>query len=166
MTGGGGRIGSPAYRESLLQSDDFTGLEEDVGRYDLLLLVKLELRVETLVLHERRTLELSLLAQVLLAILRGLHLLQHLVLRTWQLLVLLRRASVLQLRRHHRILRGMRRVLQLLWPQLPQPKTPGIAYTTGPASGKGNDSRVSNQGGLYKGAADDDRDWKKSRESH
>lgn len=40
MTGGGGRIGSPAYRESLLQSDDFTGLEEDVGRYDLLLLVK------------------------------------------------------------------------------------------------------------------------------
>ncbi len=36
----GGRIGSTRLRETLEQSQDFTGLEEDTNRYDLLLLVK------------------------------------------------------------------------------------------------------------------------------
>jgi len=36
----GGRISSPKLRKSLEQSQDFCGLEEDVNRYDLLLLVK------------------------------------------------------------------------------------------------------------------------------
>lgn len=37
---GGGRIASPAYRQSQQQAIDFTGLEETVDRYDLLLLAK------------------------------------------------------------------------------------------------------------------------------
>lgn len=37
---GGGRIASDRYRESLQICDDFTGLEENTNRYDLLLLVK------------------------------------------------------------------------------------------------------------------------------
>jgi len=37
---GGGRIASPAYRQSLAQCEDFSGLEENINRYDLLLLVK------------------------------------------------------------------------------------------------------------------------------
>lgn len=37
---GGGRVSSPAYRQSLIRSDDFTGLEEGIDRYELLLLVK------------------------------------------------------------------------------------------------------------------------------
>lgn len=37
---GGGRIASPAFRHSLQQCADFTGLEETTNRYDLLLLVK------------------------------------------------------------------------------------------------------------------------------
>jgi replication initiation protein RepC len=37
---GGGRVSSPAYRQSLTCSDDFTGLEEGIDRYELLLLVK------------------------------------------------------------------------------------------------------------------------------
>jgi len=36
----GGRIASPKLRETLEQCEDFTGLEEGVNRYDLLLLVK------------------------------------------------------------------------------------------------------------------------------
>ena len=36
----GGRISSPKLRKSLEQAQDFCGLEEDVNRYDLLLLVK------------------------------------------------------------------------------------------------------------------------------
>ncbi len=36
----GGRIGSPMHRQSYEQSEGFTGLEENVNRYDLLLLVK------------------------------------------------------------------------------------------------------------------------------
>ncbi len=36
----GGRISSDAYRASLGLSDDFSGLEENVNRYDLLLLIK------------------------------------------------------------------------------------------------------------------------------
>lgn len=36
----GGRIASPRLRESIEQCEDFTGLEEGVNRYDLLLLVK------------------------------------------------------------------------------------------------------------------------------
>jgi replication initiation protein RepC len=36
----GGRISSPKLRKSLEQSQDFCGLEEDVNKYDLLLLVK------------------------------------------------------------------------------------------------------------------------------
>ena len=36
----GGRISSPELRHSLAQSENFTGLEHDVNRYDLLLLVK------------------------------------------------------------------------------------------------------------------------------
>jgi len=36
----GGRIGSSTLRHSIGQSQDFTGLEENVNRYDLLLLVK------------------------------------------------------------------------------------------------------------------------------
>jgi len=38
--GRGGRIGSSALRVSIEQSHDFTGLEQNVNRYDLLLLVK------------------------------------------------------------------------------------------------------------------------------
>ncbi len=37
---GGGRVSSPAYRQSLIRSEDFTGLEEGIDRYELLLLVK------------------------------------------------------------------------------------------------------------------------------
>lgn len=37
---GGGRIASPAFRQSLDQCEDFTGLEEKTNRYDLLLLAK------------------------------------------------------------------------------------------------------------------------------
>lgn len=37
---GGGRVSSPGYRQSLELSEEFAGLEEDVDRYDLLLLVK------------------------------------------------------------------------------------------------------------------------------
>jgi hypothetical protein len=37
---GGGRVASPEYRQSLALCDDFVGLEENVDRYDLLLLVK------------------------------------------------------------------------------------------------------------------------------
>lgn len=37
---GGGRIASPQYRQSLSYCDDFTGLEANVDRYELLLLVK------------------------------------------------------------------------------------------------------------------------------
>lgn len=37
---GGGRIASEAYRASLTQCDDFTGLEAGTNRYELLLLVK------------------------------------------------------------------------------------------------------------------------------
>lgn len=37
---GGGRIASPAYRQSLSYCDDFTGLESNCDRYELLLLVK------------------------------------------------------------------------------------------------------------------------------
>lgn len=37
---GGGRVASAAYRYSLDQCEDFSGLEEGVNRYDLLLLVK------------------------------------------------------------------------------------------------------------------------------
>ncbi|WP_158261033.1 MULTISPECIES: plasmid replication protein RepC [Pirellulaceae] len=37
---GGGRVSSPQYRQSLQFCEDFQGLEEDVNRYDLLLLVK------------------------------------------------------------------------------------------------------------------------------
>jgi len=37
---GGGRIASDRYRQSLDLCDDFTGLEENTNRYDLLLLVK------------------------------------------------------------------------------------------------------------------------------
>jgi len=37
---GGGRIASDAYRKSLADCEDFTGLEENTNRYDLLLLVK------------------------------------------------------------------------------------------------------------------------------
>lgn len=37
---GGGRIASPAYRQALTQCEDFTGLQDSVNRYDLLLLVK------------------------------------------------------------------------------------------------------------------------------
>ena len=40
MKGRGGRISSPELRHSLTQSENFTGLEQDVNRYDLLLLVK------------------------------------------------------------------------------------------------------------------------------
>ena len=36
----GGRIGSSSHRKSYAQAEDFTGLEENVNRYDLLLLVK------------------------------------------------------------------------------------------------------------------------------
>ncbi|MCP4366722.1 MAG: hypothetical protein GY797_01205 [Deltaproteobacteria bacterium] len=36
----GGRISSSRHREAIELCDDFTGLEEDTGRYDLLLLVK------------------------------------------------------------------------------------------------------------------------------
>jgi hypothetical protein len=36
----GGRISSPELRHSLAHSENFTGLEQDVNRYDLLLLVK------------------------------------------------------------------------------------------------------------------------------
>lgn len=39
-TPGGGRIASPKLRYSLEQCEDFAGLEENVNRYDLLLLVK------------------------------------------------------------------------------------------------------------------------------
>jgi len=39
-TPGGGRIASPKLRHSLEQCEDFEGLEENVNRYDLLLLVK------------------------------------------------------------------------------------------------------------------------------
>ncbi len=38
--GRGGRISSSSHRKSYAQADDFTGLEENVNRYDLLLLVK------------------------------------------------------------------------------------------------------------------------------
>ena len=38
--GRGGRISSPRLRETIEQCEDFTGLEEGVNRYDLLLLVK------------------------------------------------------------------------------------------------------------------------------
>ncbi len=37
---GGGRIASPAFRQSLDQCEDFAGLEENTNRYDLLLLAK------------------------------------------------------------------------------------------------------------------------------
>lgn len=37
---GGGRISSPKLRDTLASCEDFTGLEEGVNRYDLLLLVK------------------------------------------------------------------------------------------------------------------------------
>ncbi|MEW4566156.1 plasmid replication protein RepC [Bremerella sp. JC770] len=37
---GGGRVSSPQYRQSLQLCEDFLGLEENVDRYDLLLLVK------------------------------------------------------------------------------------------------------------------------------
>lgn len=37
---GGGRISSPKLRDTLANCEDFTGLEEGVNRYDLLLLVK------------------------------------------------------------------------------------------------------------------------------
>ena len=36
----GGRISSPKLRATLQQSEDFSGLEKDVNRYDLLILVK------------------------------------------------------------------------------------------------------------------------------
>ena len=36
---GGGRISSPKLRDTLASCEDFTGLEEGVNRYDLLLLV-------------------------------------------------------------------------------------------------------------------------------
>ena len=36
----GGRISSSTHRKSYAQVEDFTGLEENVNRYDLLLLVK------------------------------------------------------------------------------------------------------------------------------
>lgn len=39
-TPGGGRIASPKLRHSLEQCEDFEGLEENINRYDLLLLVK------------------------------------------------------------------------------------------------------------------------------
>ena len=39
-TPGGGRIASPKLRQSIEQCEDFAGLEENVNRYDLLLLVK------------------------------------------------------------------------------------------------------------------------------
>jgi len=39
-SGVGGRIASPAYRDTIEQCEDFAGLEEDTKRYDLLLLVK------------------------------------------------------------------------------------------------------------------------------
>jgi hypothetical protein len=91
----------------------------------LLLLVRvyLYLRLKQLVLRptllrDSRTLELSLLAQVLLAFLRGLlqmrHLLQHWMLRSWLLLPQLRvllHGRVLQMHRHHWILRSLRRML-------------------------------------------------------
>ncbi len=38
--GRGGRISSSSHRKSYAQAEDFTGLEENVNRYDLLLLVK------------------------------------------------------------------------------------------------------------------------------
>lgn len=38
--GGGGRVASNAYRQSLAQCEDFAGLEQNTNRYDLLLLVK------------------------------------------------------------------------------------------------------------------------------
>lgn len=38
--GGGGRTASPAYRESLQQCDDFSGLEADTNRFELIHLVK------------------------------------------------------------------------------------------------------------------------------
>jgi hypothetical protein len=37
---GGGRVSSPEHRYAQAQCEDFTGLEADTGRYDLLLLVK------------------------------------------------------------------------------------------------------------------------------
>ncbi len=37
---GGGRVGSASLRQSLAQCEDFSGLEEEVDRYDLLRLVK------------------------------------------------------------------------------------------------------------------------------
>lgn len=37
---GGGRIASPAYRQTMAMADDFVGLEEGADRYALLLLVK------------------------------------------------------------------------------------------------------------------------------
>jgi len=37
---GGGRVSSPKLRDSIQSCEDFTGLEEGVNRYDLLLLVK------------------------------------------------------------------------------------------------------------------------------
>ena len=37
---GGGRIASPKHRAAIELCEDFTGLEEGVNRYDLLLLVK------------------------------------------------------------------------------------------------------------------------------
>ena len=40
VKGRGGRISSPKLRKSLEQAQDFCGLEQDVNRYDLLLLVK------------------------------------------------------------------------------------------------------------------------------
>ncbi len=39
-TPGGGRIASPKLRQSLEQCEDFAGLEENISRYNLLLLVK------------------------------------------------------------------------------------------------------------------------------
>lgn len=40
MRSRGGRLSSPKLRDTLEQSNDFTGLEEGINRYDLLLLVK------------------------------------------------------------------------------------------------------------------------------
>ena len=37
---GGGRISSPKLRQLQEKCDDFSGLEEGINRYDLLLLVK------------------------------------------------------------------------------------------------------------------------------
>ena len=39
-SGVGGRINSPKLRRSLQRSEDFSGLEQDTQKYDLLLLVK------------------------------------------------------------------------------------------------------------------------------